>query len=130
MQQKRRENVLPPPAKCVCVCLAVCVANGKWMPQNVAIFSIFPLCCHCGRISHAHAAHQMHRYVATSQYQLSPIGRRFSSCFSSPPSLHSFHFPYGIFVFFSYHFSVTPSPRPSFFINNHNSYLLMCSICF
>lgn len=34
------------------------------------------------------------------------------------------------FFFFLYHFSVTPSPRPSFFINNHNSYLLMCSICF
>lgn len=111
----------------VCVCLAVCVANGKWMPQNVAIFSIFPLCCHCGRISHAHAAHQMHRFVATSQYQLSPIGRRFSSCFSSPPSVHSFHFPYGISFFF---FFVSFFGHAFATANNHNSYLLMCSICF
>lgn len=112
------------------VFLCVCVANGKWMPQNVAIFSIFPLCCHYGRISHAHSAHQMHRYVATSQYQLSPIGKRFSFSFSFPLILFIRFISHTEFVFFWYHFSVTPSPRPSFFINNHNSYLLMCSICF
>lgn len=107
---------------------SVCVGNnGKWMPQNVAIFSIFPLCCHCGRISHAHSAHQMHRYVATSQYQLSPIGRRFS--FSFTLILFIRFISHTEFVFLV-SFSVTPSPRPSFFINNHNSYLLMCSICF
>lgn len=52
---------------------------------------------------------------------------------SLSPTLSLFRFIYTMefsSFFLVYHFSVTPLPQPSFFINNHNSYLLMCSICF
>lgn len=125
---ERRENVLPPPAKCVSVCVCVWqMASGchKMLPY----FPFFRFAATVGVSATPTLPIKCIAMWPPPNINISPH-RKGSHSPSFFPSFSSFvSFPIRN-LFFWYHFSVTPSPRPSFFINNHNSYLLMCSICF
>lgn len=130
MQQKRRENVLPPPAKCVCVWLCVWqMASGchKMLPY----FPFFRFAATVGVSATPTLPIKCIAMWPPPNINFLPSGEG-----SLPASLllllfirfisHTeFHFFFFFVSFFGHAFAT-----PSFFINNHNSYLLMCSICF